>query len=136
MNVNLLKRKLDFVSKNLVLMQEILKDYKTGKEVYFLALKRVAEEIVESAIKINFFLLNSKSKFAKSYRDSFLDLNCFEDFESDFLEEISKTAHFRNILAHEYVELTEEDVIDNIKKILELYPKYLKIVLKISKSMK
>lgn len=89
------------------------------------SIKREVEEITETVIKINTIILKEKSIFPSSYRNSFLDLKDLNIFEIKELEELSKTAIFRNELAHEYMNLGETEVISNSKEILKLYPKYL-----------
>lgn len=93
------------------------------------SIKREVEEITETVIKINTIILKDKSIFPSSYRNSFLDLKDLNIFEIKELEELSKTAIFRNELAHEYMNLGEDEVILNSKEILKLYPKYLVKVL-------
>ena len=131
-------RKKSFIEDNLLILKEYLEFYELNKEDLktFLAIKRLSEEIIESMIKVNQILLRKKMHFPVSYKKSFLDMKKFYGMKSVDLEEISKTAEFRNELAHEYQDMHEIYAIRNAKVILKLYPKYLKELLKIIKNDK
>lgn len=122
-----LKRKIDFVTEELLELKSYLVKYEeTQDKMYFMLIKRYTEEICETCIKINQILLKEKLHFPKSYQHSFLDMKDFYSFKKSDLEALSKTAKFRNELAHEYIDMSAYYAIENAKKILELYPLYLK----------
>ena len=125
-----IKRKFKLIEENLEKLKQYYFDYQKPKnekykEITFFALKRVAEEITESAIKLNIILLKTRDIFPITYKESFLKLYEFNLFDKELAKSFAKTAQFRNILAHEYQDLTELETIENIKIILKLYPTYL-----------
>ena len=125
MEKSILKNKVKYAISNL----EKLKSFsKVKEEVYIEASQRVCEKIIETTIKINIILLKEKNVFPNTYKKSFTEMKVFKIFENEDLEEISKTAVFRNKLAHEYIDMSNYYYELNCEKILELYPKYLKII--------
>lgn len=96
------------------------------KEMVFSALQRVVEEVLESCIKLNIYILKEKGNFPKSYKESFTLLKTELDFDENKIDLLSSFAKFRNILAHEYQDITPEMTISKIKQIIEFLPEYLK----------
>lgn len=93
-------------------------------------MQRIVEETVESAIKINIFILKQHNIFPKTYQDSFLELKILNIFTTKELKELAKTAKFRNILAYEYDDLTDDIFLNRTKLIIDLFPDYLKKIYK------
>lgn len=91
--------------------------------------ERLSEKIIESAIKINQELLTNKNIFVKSYYESFIELKQLNLFDEKILLQLAQTTGFRNRLAHEYQNLDDEITINSIKKLPELYKKYLQTIL-------
>ncbi|MBU0758244.1 MAG: DUF86 domain-containing protein [Nanoarchaeota archaeon] len=124
-----LNRMISFIKDNMNMLEIIIKKYEKAasqeKEILLAAMERKAEECVESAIKINQHILEERGKIADSYYSSFIDLNILKIFDEKLLSNLAKTAGFRNRLAHEYMDLSEEVTVKTIRKILKLYPKYL-----------
>jgi len=89
-------------------------------------MERVSEKIIESSIKINQELLSSINCFSDSYYDSFKNLSKLNLFSKDFLKKIASMAEFRNRLTQEYLDLDENITLNTIKKIPEIFSKYLK----------
>lgn len=127
-----INRKYNYLLDRLDKLNKYLKEYENrdDKELIYLALQRITEEVVETAIKLNIFILKENKIFPKTYQDSFLLLKKIFDLDKEEIENLSNTAKFRNILAHEYIELKEKEFIENSKKIIEIYPNYLKIIYK------
>ena len=122
-----IKRKIDFITEELIELKEYLEKYQQTKDkMYFMLIKRYTEEICETCIKLNQLLLKKKLHFPKSYQHSFLDMKDFYSFKISDFEGLAKTAKFRNELAHEYIDMSAYYAVENSKKILELYPIYLK----------
>ena len=89
------------------------------------AMERVAEKIIESSISINQEILTESNIFAKSYFETFIKLESLNLFEKSFLEKIAKTTGFKNRLDYGFMDLDKDLTIKTIKKIPELYRKYL-----------
>lgn len=98
------------------------------KRTAFFASQKKAEELIEYAIKLNRLLLREKKIFPMSYKDSFLKLEKI-GFEKNLCEKFSDFAFFRNRLAHEYLEITEDETVEEIESLIKLFPKYLKKIL-------
>lgn len=96
------------------------------KDIIFSALQRVVEEVLESCIKLNIYVLKEKNIFPKSYKESFELLKAELNFDEEKINTISSFAKFRNILAHEYQEITPEMTLSKIKQIIDLLPEYLR----------
>lgn len=123
-------RLIEFINESLDSLRIILKKYQDEKKdeekkILLAALERKAEECVETAIKLNQQVLEAKGKIAESYYSSFIELKILKMFNDNFLKKIASTAGFRNRLAHEYMDLDEKITVDTIRKIVDLYPKYL-----------
>ena len=126
MDFDLIKRKINFVRESIILAKEYLKDYgENNDRKNMLALERLAEEIVETSIKINKEILKSKKILPLSYKDSFLKLEILGLFDKEFIEILADTSTFRNELAHEYMGMSSFYSIENIRLIINNYPKYL-----------
>ena len=143
MGNELIYKKITFIKDSLGKLKRILNFRKEEKdpekkEFLLLSAEKKAEEIIESAIKINQTILKEEfNHFSESYYDSFMDLEKLEIFEADSLEKLAKTAGFRNRLAYDYMDLDEKIVGKTLENILKIYPDYLlKIIDRIGKSKK
>ncbi len=130
-----LNQRLDYISLCIRELSRALKIYKDPKlheddrKIAFYASQKKAEEIVECAIKVNQALLSSRLQIlAKSYKESFLDLEHLGLFSKKERERLAKTAPFRNRLAHDYMELKEADIVKEMEEILKIYPDYIRVV--------
>ncbi|MFW6026465.1 MAG: HepT-like ribonuclease domain-containing protein [Candidatus Woesearchaeota archaeon] len=124
-NYEILEKKVAYVQELLQDAKKYLDDYEKSKDKRDkLALEREIEKIVETSIKINKEMLKIKNKFPPTYKDSFLYLEILQVFEKKFLQESAETAIFRNELAHEYMSMSSFYSLENMKKIIKLYPKY------------
>jgi uncharacterized protein YutE (UPF0331/DUF86 family) len=104
------------------------------KKTAILALQKKSEEIIEHSIKVNRELLKKKNIFAISYQDSFLKLSKF-GFEENLVKKFTSFALFRNKLAHEYLEITDEESMKYVDELIEKYPEYLKKILETIKNI-
>ena len=126
MNKQIVIHRIEFVRQKLIDAKLILNDYELlQSQRDKLALERICEEVVESATRINKEVLKLKNIIPFSYKDEFLKLKKLDIFTDEELEILSKTATFRNELAHEYLDLKNFYTISNIKTILQTYPNYL-----------
>ncbi len=126
---------IDYIAENINMIKIILKKYEMeedeiDRDIQLAAMEKKAEEIVESAIKINQDFLENHNEIALTYFESFDKLKKYNLFPVDFLDKFSSTAGFRNRLANDYMKLNEQIVIKSVKRILNLYPKYLEIMRK------
>lgn len=125
-------RKYSYLLERFDKSKEYLKSYhsldKEKREVYFDALERSIEEVLETCIKLNIFILKEKNIFPKTYLESFSLMNEFLDFDDEMKKELEYLARFRNILAYEYMDMKEDLTIEKIEKILNILPEYIKRV--------
>lgn len=131
-----IESKLESLLELLNKLKRVLEEHKQNtklQEFLLYAAEKKAEEVVELAISINQELLKEKSKVSLSYYDSFMDLIVFKIFSPSELKELASTAGFRNRLAHEYLEVNPEIAMRAMRRMLEIYPKYLQGVRKIVK---
>ena len=133
MDFETIQRKYSYLIKKFKELKEILNEFEIKKfknefekQIYISALERQYEQVVETTIKLNIYILKENKAFPKTYKESFILLKEILKYNNHEIEEISKTAKFRNILAHEYQELKQEDILDNIKLVIKTYPKYVK----------
>lgn len=131
----IIQQKLDFISKALETIIDIMSEYRDAsgksKEYLFFAAQKKTEEIIEAAITINQKILKDNfGHISPTYFDSFKDLKKLSSFTDVELEKLAKTAGFRNRLAHEYLNLDPDVTLKSIENILKIYPDYLKSIKK------
>ncbi len=100
------------------------------KDSAFLSSQKKAEELVEYAIKINRELLKKKNIFSHSYKESFLQLENI-GFEKEFTKKLSEITLFRNKMAHEYLNISDEEIKFELDNLKILFPKYIKKIAEI-----
>lgn len=105
----------------------VYRDAKKDAKYFYYAAQKKAEEVIETAIALNQDLIYERlNQMAKSYYDSFTDLDKLKILPIDELKKLASTAGFRNRLAHEYTNLDPQITVDSMEHILKLYPIYLK----------
>ena len=124
-------RKYAYIIEKFEKVKKYYENYQTEKDadtkdMIYSALQRVVEEVLESSIKLNIYILKEKEKFPKSYKESFELLKNELNFDEGKINTLSSFAKFRNILAHEYQDMTPEITISKIKEIIDILPEYLK----------
>lgn len=127
-----LEKRIEYISLSLEELVYALKRYQSevdrdDKNMAYYAAQKKAEEIVESSVALNQDILFMEfNHVSKSYKDSFKDLLKLNIFSEPVLKKYMKTAKLRNRLAHDYLNLSEEDTITQMKEIVKMYPNYLK----------
>ena len=99
------------------------------KFTLYLALSKLIEEIVESAIQINNIYLEEQAVLTMTYQESFEEMLKQIDINPDYLDEIISSARFRNKLVHNYSNLDEGKSILKYKRVIEAYKKYVKSII-------
>lgn len=103
-------------------LTELARDDKT-----YAATERVLERMVTRAIDINRHILAELGKGAekiKTYEDTFLALAELKIYPEAFAKQIAPSAGLRNILVHEYDEVSIESIYKSTIDALEQYAKY------------
>ncbi len=131
-----LNRKLNYITENLRYLDKLYNEYNKSKDFEKLknrlAISKLIEEITESAIKINNYLLNKKRKYSYTYKDTFLNLLKYYNLDNELFNELAETAKFRNEIVHEYSNFrTQSNISKNIERFIYLYSKYVLEIKKI-----
>jgi uncharacterized protein YutE (UPF0331/DUF86 family) len=134
--VEVIKNKISYLKENIIKAEKRIKQYENTKDFYDketleLAISKLIEEIVETAIKINNLILEKNKSYAGTYSSTFLKLKNFYELDSKLIIELAKTTSLRNKITHEYSQEKEKDLIEKYKKTIELYKKYIEIILKV-----
>lgn len=134
MDKKIINIKLNNIKKNLKYLEETHKRFKKEKDEFELILlkssiSKFIEEIVENAIKINTIILKENKIYIETYFESFSALKKVFNTDEDFINQIAKTASFRNNIVHNYdSEKTQINLEKNIEPIIYLYSKYIELI--------
>jgi len=106
--------------------QDYVSDYKNKRTV-----ERDIQLIVECACDINnHILVETQEKPPKDYYSSFTDLLKIKVLPQNFASTLAETAGLQNRLVHEYEEIKDNIVYENIANVLRLYKKYIHYIIK------
>lgn len=113
---------------------EILKDLEGVKMEEYLAdirqqlvAERLLEIIIQAAIDINRYILKSRQSMENLTNEkTFLEMGQSEIISPELAQLLASSGGFRNILAHQYLQIDHRLVFDLIQEALELYPIYCK----------
>ncbi|PHV64003.1 type VII toxin-antitoxin system HepT family RNase toxin [Cyanobacterium aponinum] len=87
--------------------------------------ERILELIIQSAIDINNHIIRKGLKLEEvTGKESFLVLKNHGILSRKLAEELSKSTNFRNLLAHEYLDINDHKVFELIPKALKQYSLY------------
>lgn len=107
-------------------LQDYVGDYKNKRTV-----ERDIQLIVECACDINnHILVETQERPPQDYYSSFTDLSKFKVLPQNFASTLAETAGLRNRLVHEYEEIKDKIVYENIRNVLRLYKKYMDHIIK------
>lgn len=127
-----LEKRITYISTALEDLAYALKRYdaeadENDKKMAYYASEKKAEEVVESSVALNQdILFNEFNYVSGSYKDSFKDLSKLNLFSKGELKVLMETAKFRNRLAHDYLELSEDETVKQMKNFIRIYPEYIK----------
>jgi len=109
-----------------ILLRDYISEYKNKRTV-----ERDIQLIVECACDINnHILMETQERPPKDYYSSFTDLSKIKVLPQKFASTIAETAGLRNRLVHEYEEIKDNIVYENIGNVLRLYKKYADYIIK------
>jgi len=90
------------------------------------AIERLIELIIECAIDINGLIIaGSGRRPPGDYRSSFLELTTIGVVSFEFASSLAPMARLRNMLAHEYEAMNDEEIHANIPLVLNLFSQYI-----------
>ena len=134
----LVRRKLNKMIKYIGQLEEVnkytLEDYLDN---FFIkrTTERLVQLVVEVATDINAHIVVDEGYSPPDdYYNSFLRLSEIGVISQSFAKELAPSAGLRNRLVHEYEEIDDKIVFKSIKKAIENYSKYIKIVEKYLKN--
>jgi uncharacterized protein YutE (UPF0331/DUF86 family) len=103
-----------------------LEEYKSDS-IRRYAIERLMELIIECAIDINGMIITgTRRRPPRDYRSSFLDLVDTGAISSELASSLAPMARLRNMLAHEYETMNDEEIHSYIPVVLDLFSNYLR----------
>lgn len=98
-------------------------------EEKLLSVERLYQLVVDEAIDINIALLSQKKSYVpESYRSTFTDMAENKFLDKEFAEKISLSVKTRNQIVHDYEFVKKQMLAAEVRKYIELYKEYLKVV--------
>lgn len=93
------------------------------------AVERLIQLIIDLALDINNILIKRVDKYpAKDYFSSFLELVDLEILPEEFAKDIAPSTGIRNRLVHEYENINDKVVYQNLDKLIKYYLDYIKYI--------
>jgi len=138
MDKNIILNKIAYLKENLLKIEKRIEKYEKEsnfeeKETLELAITKLIEELVETAIKINNILLEENNSYGGTYSSTFTKLGQFYSIDNNLLLKLAKTTSIRNKIAHEYEIENKINLIEKYKNFIPLYEKYIQFILSIIK---
>jgi len=91
------------------------------------AIERLIQLIIDLALDINNMLIKKSDRYpAQDYYSSFLELIDLEILSKEFAKDIAPSTGIRNRLVHEYEEVDDKVVYQNLDKLIKYYLSYIK----------
>jgi len=102
-----------------------LEEYKDDA-IHRYAIERLMELIIECSIDINGLIIAGRGRRPPGdYRSSFLELATIGVVSPEFASSLAPMARLRNMLAHEYEAMNDEEIHANIPLVLNLFSRYI-----------
>ena len=93
------------------------------------AIERLIQLIIDLALDINNILIKKSDRYpAQDYYSSFLELIDLEILSEEFAKDIAPSTGIRNRLVHEYEEVDNKVVYQNLDKLIKYYLSYIKYI--------
>lgn len=132
LNKEFINRKFDLIIQDLQRLKRFadldLEAYLENSENEVLA-ERYLERIINRVIDVNYHLVKEIGCYSPTgYSESFRDMGKLEILKNGFSHKLVAVGGFRNILVHDYDEIDESQVYQNIKLCCEDIPEYIKQV--------
>lgn len=131
------RRKLQLISEELTHLlefREVTFQELTQDPVKLAAVERYIERIVNRAIDVNQHLVaelatGKEERISRlTYRETFLKLSLFGVYSDDFAKTIASSAGLRNVIVHEYNDVSKEILYNSIGESLKRYRQYIAYV--------
>lgn len=129
-----INRKFDLIIEDLQNLKRFvnidIKEYLEKPENEVLA-ERYLERIINRLIDVNYHLVKEVGGYVPTgYSESFRDMGKLGILPNGFSHKLVDAGGFRNILVHDYDDIDESQVYQNIKSCFEDVPQYMKHVKK------
>ena len=122
---------LEYYKKFLELVKNISYDDYIEDYVKKIAIDKLIELIIETAISINNMILKKENKeTSPDYYNSFINLAEAGIIEIDFAIKIAPSTGLRNILVHQYEKVDDKKVYDSFNDIEVYYKEYIELIRK------
>jgi len=93
------------------------------------AIERLIQLIIDLALDVNNTLIKKSDRYpAQDYYSSFLELIDLEILSEEFAEDIAPSTGIRNRLVHEYEEVDNKVVYQNLDELIKYYLSYIKYI--------
>lgn len=100
-----------------------------NNNLYKRSIERLIQLVVETSTDINNMILKGLDKGPTvDYYSSFIELAEAQVIPMEFALQIAPSTGLRNVIVHEYQKVDDEIVFKSIKKTLEYYLKYIKLI--------
>jgi len=105
---------------------DTFKEYKNDQLKRY-AIERLIQLIIDLALDINNMMIKKSDRYpAQDYYSSFLELIDLEILSEEFAKDIAPSTGIRNRLVHEYEEVDDKVVYQNLDKLIKYYLSYIK----------
>ena len=107
---------------------DTFKEYKNDQLKRY-AIERLIQLVIDLALDVNNMLIKKSDRYpAQDYYSSFLELIDLGILSEEFAKNIAPSTGIRNRLVHEYEEVDNKVVYQNLDKLIKYYLSYIKYI--------
>jgi uncharacterized protein YutE (UPF0331/DUF86 family) len=126
--INKLIKMENYISELEKFKPDTFKEYQNNQLKRY-AIERIIQLIIDLALDINNILIKKADRYpARDYYSSFLELIDLGILSEEFAKDIAPSTGIRNRLVHEYEEVDNKVVYQNLDKLIKYYLSYIKHV--------
>ena len=126
--INKLIKMENYISELEKFKPDTFKEYQNNQLKRY-AIERIIQLIIDLALDINNILMKKADRYpAQDYYSSFLELIDLGILSEEFAKDIAPSTGIRNRLVHEYEEVDNKVVYQNLDKLIKYYLSYIKHV--------
>ena len=140
MEKELILEKLSYLKENLDDLKDRYDRYvevedSFDKKTLKLALAKLTEEVIETAVTINTTILISQDKRTSTYFESFKKIGEVFNLDKGLFIQLAKTTSLRNKVVHEYEKVDDQARLENeIPHLIEKYDSYIRVIRELVKN--
>lgn len=132
MNIESIKQKIKVITESITEMEPILKFSSSqiiSDNLKLRSMERLFQLIVDATVDINTEIIASNSfESPDSYQGTFYILQSMKVIKGDLVDKIAPSVGLRNRLIHRYETIKPRLSVDEIKRFIPYYIKYLKLI--------